>query len=263
VRLIALVLILAPIPAAAHEVTTDTLVIDHPYAFETAATAMSGAGFLSITNTGDRPDRLVAVRAAFPRVTLQDTGTAGIDIAPGATVTLAPGGPHVMFVGLDGDPFVEGERIPATLVFEEAGEIAVEFWVEPRDGDAAGHVGEGEILIPGPDKEGAAIAAALQQLLGPGTEPGPFAVEGDVAVAGWRAGGEAGHAFLRRSGDDDWHVQLMSGESLRHAATFRTLGMSPPAAAALERSLAAIAEAQPASWDSYAGFRGTLFLPAP
>ena len=49
----------------------------------------------------------------------------------GATVTLAPQGLHVMFMGLDA-PLVAGASIPATLVFERAGEIAVEFKVEPR-----------------------------------------------------------------------------------------------------------------------------------
>jgi copper(I)-binding protein len=44
-----------------------------------------------------------------------------------------------MFMGLDGDPFEDGERIPATLVFDRAGEIPVEFWVEPRDGGMTGH----------------------------------------------------------------------------------------------------------------------------
>ena len=37
-----------------------------------------------------------------------------------------------MFIGLDGKQFVEGEKIPATLVFEQAGEVAVEFAVEKR-----------------------------------------------------------------------------------------------------------------------------------
>ncbi|PJN92451.1 hypothetical protein CNY89_29595, partial [Amaricoccus sp. HAR-UPW-R2A-40] len=36
-------------------------------------------------------------------------------------MTFAPGGAHVMFMGLDGDPFEVGEVIPATLVFEKAG----------------------------------------------------------------------------------------------------------------------------------------------
>jgi copper(I)-binding protein len=62
----ALALAFHAFPAAAHEVRTGTLVIDHPYALETPATAFSGAGYMTITNTGGDPDRLLAVRADFP-----------------------------------------------------------------------------------------------------------------------------------------------------------------------------------------------------
>ena len=50
-------------------------------------------------------------------------------------VTLAPQGLHVMFMGLEA-PLAAGASIPATLVFERAGEIAIEFEVEPRAAEA-------------------------------------------------------------------------------------------------------------------------------
>ena len=53
------------------------------------------------------------------------------EIAPGETLTLAPGAAHVMFEGMGGDPLKVGESVPATLVFERAGRIDVEFKVEP------------------------------------------------------------------------------------------------------------------------------------
>ena len=58
----------------------------------------------------------------------------GLEIAPGTTVTLAPQGLHVMFMGLP-TPFVAGTDIPATLVFEQAGEMPVAFSVRPRGAD--------------------------------------------------------------------------------------------------------------------------------
>jgi copper(I)-binding protein len=114
---------------------------------------------MAITNAGSESDSLVAVRAEFPRVMLHVTevdadGVArmshveAIEIPAGETVTLAPQGLHVMFMGLE-DPFEEGEEVPATLVFEKAGEIPVTFNVEPRasapamEHDHGGH-GEGE-----------------------------------------------------------------------------------------------------------------------
>jgi copper(I)-binding protein len=134
--------------AHAHDYALGDLRIGHPYAIETPPTAAAGAGYLSITNDGAAPDRLIAVRTDFPRtqihaVEIDAQGVASmrpveaLDIPAGATVTLAPSGLHVMFMGLD-QPFAAGARIPATLVFERAGEIAVEFKVEPR-GDGTAH----------------------------------------------------------------------------------------------------------------------------
>jgi hypothetical protein len=183
----------------------------------------------------------------------------GIEIAPNETVTLAPGGMHVMFMGLDGDPFEEGERIPATLVFERAGEIAVEFWVEPRDGGRTGHEQHDHSdLAPVPELR-AVIHAALAAHLGDAFELGPMAVEGPAAVAGWRVADETGRAFLRES-ETGWRAILLSGESLRHAASFTTLGLNPRAAARLAEALAvAEARASDASAD-FDAFQGTLML---
>jgi copper(I)-binding protein len=132
--------------ARAHEYTVGDLEIGHPYALETPATAKSGAGYLTITNTGTTPDRLLAVRTAFPMTQVHETevdaqGVArmgeveALEIPPGDTVSLGPGGMHVMFMGLDA-PLTADGSVPATLVFETAGEIEVEFRVEPRDAAA-------------------------------------------------------------------------------------------------------------------------------
>lgn len=138
--------------ARAHDYTAGALVIAHPIAFATPRTAMAGGGFLTVTNTGDTPDRLIGVRADFPRVMLHTTeikdGVAsmmhvdGIEIPAGETVSLQPGGFHVMFMGLNGDPLEVGEKIPATLIFEHAGEVEVIFNVEER-GASADHSGHG------------------------------------------------------------------------------------------------------------------------
>ena len=59
-------------------------------------------------------------------------------IPAGETITFAPGGLHIMFMGLNGDPFKVGEVVPATLVFKNAGEIRVVFNVERME-DAHSH----------------------------------------------------------------------------------------------------------------------------
>jgi periplasmic copper chaperone A len=52
----------------------------------------------------------------------------GIVIPAGETVSLEPGGLHVMFMGLS-SPFIEGETVTVTLTFEKAGSVDVELAV--------------------------------------------------------------------------------------------------------------------------------------
>ena len=133
---------LASFSTAAHDFKVGALIVDHPMAFPTMATAMSGAGYFTVTNTGSDDDRLLGIRAEYPSVTLHGTrnddgvmrmfDVDAIDIPAGETIALKPGAMHVMFMGLNGNPFEIGDEIPATLIFETAGEVDVIFLVEPR-----------------------------------------------------------------------------------------------------------------------------------
>ncbi|TIX05878.1 MAG: copper chaperone PCu(A)C, partial [Mesorhizobium sp.] len=53
----------------------------------------------------------------------------GLEISAGGKVELKPGTYHVMFLGLKRQP-KQGEKFPATLTFEKAGSVTVEFEVE-------------------------------------------------------------------------------------------------------------------------------------
>ncbi len=150
VAIVALAGIAFAAPALSDDYRLGDLHIDHPMAFEAPRTAMAGGGYMTITNEGADADRLVEVRADFPRVMLHTTqetdGVArmihldAVEIPAGDTVSFAPGGLHVMFMGLDGTQFRAGDSIPATLVFEVAGEIDVTFDVVSRDGQGeTGH----------------------------------------------------------------------------------------------------------------------------
>lgn len=137
-----LAIIVLPLAALAHDYSAGDLKIGHPVARSAAATAMTSAGYLTVENTGTQTDRLILVEAPFDRVEIHSVVTDaagvtsmvrqddGIEIAPGETLTLSPGGLHVMFMGLDGDALEVGETIPATLTFERAGKIEVVFNVE-------------------------------------------------------------------------------------------------------------------------------------
>jgi len=139
-------------PAWGHEFGSGALTVGHPYAVATVPGATVGAGYLSVTNAGAEADRLLAVKADFPRVEMHATevdaagvarmaAVGSVEVPAGATVALAPQGTHVMFMGLTA-PLVEGGTVPAVLVFERAGEVAVEFNVEAR-GAAGGMEGMG------------------------------------------------------------------------------------------------------------------------
>ena len=49
----------------------------------------------------------------------------GLEIRPGETVTLKPGGDHMMFVKLK-HPLQTGNSVEATLQFEKAGTVKIE-----------------------------------------------------------------------------------------------------------------------------------------
>lgn len=135
-------------PATAHEVTAGDLQIIHPSIPAPTAAAKSAAGYMAISNEGSEPDRLLAVEGDFAQKIMLHTtefgsdGVArmthldGIEIPAGDTVVLEPGGMHVMLMGLTA-PLTEGAHIPATLVFERAGRVEVEFAIDPAGAAAA------------------------------------------------------------------------------------------------------------------------------
>jgi len=129
------------LPAHAEDVTAGSLKISAPWTRATPKGASVGGGYLKIANTGTTPDRLtggstdVAGRFEVHEMSM-DNGVmkmrpvaGGIEIKPGQTVELKPGGYHVMFVGLK-QQLTQGEGVKATLVFEKAGKVDVTFAVE-------------------------------------------------------------------------------------------------------------------------------------
>lgn len=128
--------------------------IVQPWSRATPAGAPAAAGYLTIANDGRAPDRLLggsspaSAQLQIHEMTM-DGGVmrmrpvaGGLVIPPGATVTLKPGGLHVMFIGLK-RPLKAGERLPAVLRFERAGDVPVTFDVQPLGGSAPAHHGGG------------------------------------------------------------------------------------------------------------------------
>jgi periplasmic copper chaperone A len=136
--------------AAAADYQVGPIRIADPWSRATPKGASVGAGYMTITNTGTTPDRLVAgsanVAASFEvhEMTMENNVmrmrslAGGLDIKPGETVELKPGALHVMLVGLK-KPLAAGDRVSATLVFEKAGKVEIEYEVRPIGAPASGH----------------------------------------------------------------------------------------------------------------------------
>lgn len=147
--LAAAVVLAAAAPALAKDVKAGPLRIENPWARPTPPGAPTGGAYMTIVNTGAQADRLVggaspvAARLEVHEMSM-DGGVMrmrkldGLTIPPGASVALKPGGHHVMLIGLK-RPLKIGETVPATLRFEKAGEVAVEFTVQPPPAPAHAH----------------------------------------------------------------------------------------------------------------------------
>lgn len=144
---------LATLPALAMD---KPIMVMDPYARVSSPVAKSGAAFMEIMNHSEVDDRLVSASSpASVKVELHthiDDGNGvmlmrevegGFAIPAGETYTLKRGGDHVMFMGLT-ESWSQGDMVPVTLVFEQAGEITLEIPVDlERGADHGGHHGHG------------------------------------------------------------------------------------------------------------------------
>lgn len=127
--LVALLFAVAPTLAAADVVVTAA------WARASILTNRPGAAYLTLES--DKGDRLIAIKTPVAdRVMLHGTETDAngvsrmihietLDLPPGEAVTLAPGGMHLMLMGLAAK-LEQGASFPLILRFDTAGEITVD-----------------------------------------------------------------------------------------------------------------------------------------
>lgn len=138
--ILALSLAIAAAPALAEESKAGDIVIESAWARATPKGAEVGGGYLTIENKGAASDRLTGGTADFAKVEIHRMKTEngvmtmrelknGLAIPAHGSAVLSPGGYHLMFAHLT-KPLVKGETVKATLDFERAGAIEVEFPVE-------------------------------------------------------------------------------------------------------------------------------------
>lgn len=155
--------------AAAHGVKTGDLEIIHPNIPQPAASAKSAAGYMAISNEGATAERLIGVEtsaAQKSQIHTTETSADGVarmmhlealEIPAGETVVLERGGMHVMLMGLT-QSLKEGDMVPATLIFEQAGRVEVEFMVDPSEGVDHSKMGHSKMGHGGMDHGTAAPA---------------------------------------------------------------------------------------------------------
>lgn len=131
--LIPATVLLAP-GADARNTSASTLKIQGAWTRPTPPGAPAAGGYMRIVNRGRTADRLVAASSpAVARVEIHEMSFAGgimrmrplprgLEVPAGGSAELAPGGYHLMLIGL-GRPFRTGGTVPVTLRFATAGEV--------------------------------------------------------------------------------------------------------------------------------------------
>lgn len=139
---------LTAVSAQAHDYNLGDLKIVHPWSRATAPSAPAGIAYMTIDNRGASDKLLKATSDVAKAVELHTHIMDGpimrmrqvqdVDIAGGTETKLAPGGLHVMLIGLKA-PLKEGTTFPMTLTFEKSGSVTVEVQVQGISSGAANH----------------------------------------------------------------------------------------------------------------------------
>lgn len=122
----------------------------------------TGAAFMTITNAGSEPDHLIAgktdvagtveIHEMFEKgdVMVMQPVDGGLEVPAGGSVTLEPGGYHVMLIGLTKD-LTAGMTFDLTLTFENAGDVVIQVTVQREAPvmDASPSVELGDLTISG------------------------------------------------------------------------------------------------------------------
>ncbi len=128
---------IAAVGAQAADYDVGAIHISNPWTRATPKGASNGAGYLTVTSAASAPDRMIcagsdgAASCQLHSMTM-DNGVmkmrpveGGLEIKPSESVTLKPGGFHVMLVDLK-HPLEAGKTVEVTLQFEKAGTVKVE-----------------------------------------------------------------------------------------------------------------------------------------
>ncbi len=131
----------------AHEYHKEDLTIFHPCA-RPAAMGQNSAAYFIIKNGGKDSETFVSAESPVAEsIELHETRDengvmkmraikGGVEIKPGSSLELKPGGYHIMLIDLK-KPLEEGETVPLTITLAKAGAVGVDVNVEKTAPGAA------------------------------------------------------------------------------------------------------------------------------
>ncbi|WP_417615830.1 copper chaperone PCu(A)C [Oceanisphaera sp.] len=147
--LLATALLLGSAAVSTHDYHGGDLDIAHPWSRPLPPVATTGVAYLTVTNQGEVEDVLLGAESPVAEKVEIHTHIKEGDlmkmrqldelvIPAGGEQILAPGGHHLMLMGLKQVP-AAGERFPLTLHFKQAGTIEVEVAVDAKSTEPQGH----------------------------------------------------------------------------------------------------------------------------
>ncbi len=137
-----------PSAVLAHSFTHGDIRVMHPWA-AVAAAGKSSPVYMTLTNSGIEPDRLVAVEAkAAGRVEIQKAKKgsgatsyetiAAVELGAKKTVAMQPGGLRILLIDLK-EPLRHEYTLPMTLVFERAGRVEIQAVIQKSAAEGHTH----------------------------------------------------------------------------------------------------------------------------
>jgi copper(I)-binding protein len=145
-------------PITAGHAGASPIKVENAFTRPTLGGASVAVGYMILTNTGKTDDWLESVTSDISATSeiheaKMESGVMemrelpkGLAVPAGATVPFKPGAYHIMFVGIK-HAVKPGDTIRATLTFEKAGKIAVDFPAADNPGAMAPSGGMGGMKI--------------------------------------------------------------------------------------------------------------------
>jgi len=133
--------------SVAQDYQIGSIKVANPWSRPTPPNASMGVVYMALENTGVSADTLISVHcdcaksAEMHRTETDASGKssmrqqAQVDIAAQGVTQFAPGGLHVMLIGLT-SALEEGSRFPITLEFAKAGQLTVDVKVQNKPSDS-------------------------------------------------------------------------------------------------------------------------------